>query len=187
MIDILTGKTVGSKVRWIAPGSPPESTARRVSSITGAGGHHTISSASVESPPHPARRSLREGIWRSLEGSEGGEKGTRNRRQDRNSRASPAGILAASRLLPRRARRSAASSWEGEGEEGEAEEEEEENLRERGEESLGRDGREGQKEEESVKEQEKAKEKVNASLRESEGFLISPPAVLFFHITYSVK
>lgn len=82
----LTGITVGSRALWIEPGSLPESTARRASSSTGAGGHHinslqTCSFSITPLPQSPIELSnRREGS--TEEDREWGEKGTRNLKQD---------------------------------------------------------------------------------------------------------
>lgn len=152
---ILTSSFVGSNARCIVPGSPPESTARRASSITGVGGHQTISFSSTSS----LFLSSFDICWLPLKESEAGE--TRNRRQDRSWHASSWGIRAASWLLPNRERRSAAIFWDGEREEMREEEVWEENdLRERLVGNLGRKGRETWEEEEKAREKEKAMAKA---------------------------
>lgn len=147
---------MGSSAIWITDGSPPESTASRASSITGSGGHHTMSSASWR-----RRRCLF-----SFTGV-GDEKGTRKRRQERSLQASDAGTLPASCADPRRARRWAAVVR------GEEEEEEEAALRERKDEILGKGAREWGEEAARVKEKEKAKEMEKASLTGME----EPPVI----------
>jgi len=76
---------VGSRARWMAAGSPPESTARRASSKTGSGGHQIISLSFLRfEPVSSVRLNFR---WRGRESVTVGEKGTRNLRHDLSWRA----------------------------------------------------------------------------------------------------
>lgn len=75
-----TGIMVGSRALWIAPGSPPESTASRASSSTGAGGEIMSSSISFSLRLVDGRR-----ILERVGGVE--LKGTRNLKHDQRSRA----------------------------------------------------------------------------------------------------
>lgn len=112
---------VGSSKRWMAPGSPPESTARRASSKTGAGGHITIASASAAS--QSSSRTFREPFQGYALDTAAGLAGERNRRQELKREASRAGTRAAARGPARTARRSAATvRGDGRGEEEAAEE-----------------------------------------------------------------
>lgn len=95
----------------MAPGSPPESTASRARSKTGAGGHITISSASAAPASQPSRRNFRgpprlqdETFWAV------GLAGARNRRQAWSREASAAGTRAAARGPASTERRSAATA-----------------------------------------------------------------------------
>lgn len=95
----------------MAPGSPPESTASRARSKTGAGGHITISSASAAPASQPSRRNFR-GPPRLQDETFGavGLAGARNRRQARSREASAAGTRAAARGPASTERRSAATA-----------------------------------------------------------------------------
>jgi hypothetical protein len=95
----------------MAPGSPPESTASRARSKTGAGGHITISSASAAPASQPSRRNFR-GPPRLQDEIFGavGLAGARNRRQAWSREASAAGTRAAARGPASTERRSAATA-----------------------------------------------------------------------------
>lgn len=141
-------------MRWMAPGSPPESTARRASSKTGAGGHITIASASAAS--QPSSRTFREPLQGYALDTEAGLAGERNRRQECRREASRAGTRAAARGPARTARRSAATVLgDGRGEEEAAEE------------GRGDDG----EEEQETAAKETPRETAKASLSERGGDL----------------
>jgi hypothetical protein len=107
----LTGSIVGSSARWMAPGSPPESTASRASSKTGAGGHITISSAAAAPASQPSRRNFRGPPRLQDETFEAvGLAGARNRRQAWSREASAAGTRGAARGPASTERRSAATA-----------------------------------------------------------------------------
>jgi hypothetical protein len=96
----LTGSTVGSSARWIAPGSPPESTASRARSMTGAGGHITISSAPAAF--QPSRSTLREEPSRQGRAfGAAGPSGERKRRRVASAARGPARRPAGTGRWPR--------------------------------------------------------------------------------------
>ena len=107
--------TVGSRRRWTAAGSPPESTARRASSKTGPGGHHMSSSSfSLRCEVNFVEPSLR---WRgSVLTTAFGEKGTRNLKHDLRSRATRGSTVKDWGLEPKSDKRSegVASGVDGE-------------------------------------------------------------------------
>lgn len=95
---------MGSRARWIAAGSPPESTARRASSRTGSGGHQMSSSTSLWSDaPIFAKPKSFLAVKHFLDRSLGlvGVKGTRNLRQVLSSWATRGLILEDWDLGPR--------------------------------------------------------------------------------------
>lgn len=100
----LTGIIVGSKARWIAAGSPPESTARRANSKTGRGGHQISSSSSLRlRPPFLSELKLLPlgGLW-GTDVVKLGVKGTRNLKQELSSRATIGLTVEERDLGPRR-------------------------------------------------------------------------------------
>lgn len=141
---------VGSRARWIAAGSPPESTARRANSRTGSGGHQMSSSSSLRllAPIWIGPSSLLvvkhflDSILAFL-----GVKGTRNLRQDLRSWATRGLMVDDLGLGPRRESKSegVALGVEGEGDDclwKNGSEEEYEAVRERERRKVSLNGRE---------------------------------------------
>lgn len=98
----------------MAPGSPPESTARRASSMTGAGGHITIPSAS-SAPPRSTRTFLAALPSEIAAAAGRGRTGERNRRQARRRADSAAGGTRAAAPGPASTARRSAATARGEG------------------------------------------------------------------------
>ena len=141
---------VGSKARWMAAGSPPESIARRASSRTGSGGHQMSSSSSLWFvAPILVKPNSFLLVKHFLDLSFGlvGLKGTRNLRQELRSWAMRGLILEDWGLGPRIESKSEGVALGVEGEDG-----------------LWKNGND-----EAVKERERRK----VSLSEREGLLIS--------------